>query len=174
MQPCNLQILYQIYATAKICLGSQKPVKSIWLYVCGCWVPLASLFFKFDGSVCGLALQSLVNKKTVRRAIAQRQIGVTQTISKASVSSFAYQGTNAHCILGKQAHQIPDISAQLVPFVRKRYWFQVSPSRLYLCKVTTDQMKLELIGSQLQQLSTSSLLLMSSSKILPLRFYQCR
>ena len=70
-------------------------------------------------------MQSLMSKGTSRGGMAHRQEAVTQPISKASISSFAYQGTNAHCIFGKSSQEVQDISAPLMPFERKRFWFQV-------------------------------------------------
>jgi acyl transferase domain-containing protein len=45
--------------------------------------------------------------------------------AKASVSSFAYQGTNAHCILGKFTQETTPVAAAIAPWQNRRFWFQV-------------------------------------------------
>ena len=57
-----------------------------------------------------------------------RQSSVSRPASKASVSSFAYQGTNAHCILGTFAGEAATIVAPQAPWQNRSFWFQVRVS----------------------------------------------
>ena len=73
------------------------------------------------------SLQSIHSKGTSRSATVHRQPGLAHSCGRAAVSSFAYQGTNAHCILGSDAatEAAPDTAAAIAEWERRRFWFQV-------------------------------------------------
>ena len=72
-------------------------------------------------------VQSFQSKGTSRSATVHRQPGLAHSCGRAAVSSFAYQGTNAHCILGTDAadEAAPDPAAAVAEWERRRFWFQV-------------------------------------------------
>ncbi len=54
-----------------------------------------------------------------------RQCAALRPASKASVSSFAYQGTNAHCVLGRAGQNTTAVAVPAAPWQNRRFWFQV-------------------------------------------------
>lgn len=80
-----------------------------------------------DG-VAGSGGQAAKRTEGDRRWMVRRAVGALPFVfgRKGGVSSFAYQGTNAHVVLG-QGQQLREPRA-LPPLVwlRQRYWYQVS------------------------------------------------